>query len=47
MKYKLYKVGGCVRDSLLGVESKDIDFSFEFTSEFIDKFKEEPVDGFY
>lgn len=47
MKYKLYKVGGCVRDSLLGIESKDIDFSFEFTSEFIDKFKEEPIDGFY
>lgn len=28
--YKLYKVGGCVRDALLGVQSKDIDFTFEF-----------------
>ena len=25
---KIYKVGGCVRDKLLGVESKDIDFTF-------------------
>jgi tRNA nucleotidyltransferase/poly(A) polymerase len=25
---KLYKVGGCVRDSLLGIDSKDIDFTF-------------------
>ena len=25
---KLYKVGGCVRDKYLGIESKDIDFSF-------------------
>lgn len=28
--YKLYKVGGWVRDSLLGIPSKDIDYSFEF-----------------
>ncbi len=27
MKYQLYKVGGCVRDKLLGVESKDIDYT--------------------
>ena len=25
---KIYKVGGCVRDKLLGVDSKDIDFTF-------------------
>jgi tRNA nucleotidyltransferase/poly(A) polymerase len=25
---KIYKVGGCVRDRLLGVDSKDIDFTF-------------------
>jgi len=25
---QLFKVGGCVRDSLLGIESKDIDFTF-------------------
>ena len=24
---KLFKVGGCVRDGLLGVSTKDIDFS--------------------
>ena len=24
---KLFKVGGCVRDSLLGVSTKDIDFT--------------------
>lgn len=29
-KFKLYKVGGCVRDSLLGLKSKDIDYSFIF-----------------
>jgi poly(A) polymerase len=25
---KLFKVGGCVRDSFLGIQSKDIDFTF-------------------
>ena len=25
---EIYKVGGCVRDEILGVESKDIDFTF-------------------
>jgi len=25
---KIYKVGGCVRDQLLGIDSKDIDFTF-------------------
>lgn len=25
---KIYKVGGCVRDRLLGIQSKDIDFTF-------------------
>jgi tRNA nucleotidyltransferase (CCA-adding enzyme) len=29
---KFYKVGGCVRDSLLGVKSKDIDYSVEAES---------------
>ena len=24
---KIYEVGGCVRDTILGIESKDIDFS--------------------
>lgn len=30
IKYKLYKVGGCIRDQYLGVKSKDIDYSFVF-----------------
>lgn len=25
---QIYKVGGCVRDRLLGLDSKDIDFTF-------------------
>jgi tRNA nucleotidyltransferase/poly(A) polymerase len=25
---RIYKVGGCVRDKLLGIDSKDIDFTF-------------------
>lgn len=25
---QIYKVGGCVRDAILGIESKDIDFTF-------------------
>jgi tRNA nucleotidyltransferase (CCA-adding enzyme) len=29
---KLYKVGGCVRDQLLGISSKDIDYSVEAKS---------------
>ena len=29
-KFKLYKVGGVVRDSILGIKSKDIDYSFIF-----------------
>ena len=33
--FKLYEVGGCVRDRFLGIDSKDIDFSFEFSREFI------------
>jgi poly(A) polymerase len=28
MEPKLYRVGGCVRDALLGISSKDIDFTF-------------------
>lgn len=31
--YNLYIVGGYVRDQILGVKSKDIDYAFEFTSE--------------
>jgi len=27
-RYEIYYVGGCVRDKLLGIESKDIDFTF-------------------
>lgn len=30
--YKIYKCGGCVRDAILGLKSKDIDFSFEFNT---------------
>ena len=29
-KFKLYKIGGCVRDSLLEIPSKDIDYVFVF-----------------
>lgn len=29
-KFELYEVGGCVRDELLGIKSKDIDYSFVF-----------------
>ena len=29
---KAYRVGGCVRDSILGIESKDIDYSVEANS---------------
>lgn len=32
MEIKFYQVGGCVRDSLLGVKSKDIDFTVEASS---------------
>lgn len=32
METKFYRVGGCVRDSLMGVKSKDIDFSVESDS---------------
>ena len=28
--HNIYKIGGCVRDSLLGIKSKDIDFAFDF-----------------
>ena len=27
-KYEIYEVGGCVRDRILGLNSKDIDFTF-------------------
>lgn len=32
MEAKFYKVGGCVRDAILGLQSKDIDFSVEAES---------------
>lgn len=34
-KFKLYRIGGCVRDKILGIKSKDIDYAFVF--EDIDK----------
>lgn len=37
-KNNIYKVGGCVRDSLLGIESKDVDYVIEATS--FDEMKE-------
>lgn len=36
---KIYKVGGCVRDNILGVDSKDIDYTFVFDN--IDRTVEE------
>jgi len=36
---KLYRVGGCVRDDLLGVKSKDIDLAVEADS--FDEMREE------
>ena len=36
--YKLYIVGGYVRDKLLGLKSKDIDYAFEFNEDFIKKY---------
>ena len=38
---KIFKVGGCVRDKFLGVESKDIDFTFV-----LDDLKKSVEDGF-
>lgn len=32
MNAKFYRVGGCVRDSIMGIKSKDIDFSVEASS---------------
>jgi tRNA nucleotidyltransferase (CCA-adding enzyme) len=32
MTIKLYKVGGCVRDAIMGVKSKDIDYAVEAPS---------------
>lgn len=38
---QIYKVGGCVRDKLLGVDSKDIDFTFV-----LDDLNQSVEDGF-
>lgn len=38
---KIYKVGGCVRDKFLGIESKDIDFTFV-----LDDLQKSVEDGF-
>lgn len=38
---QIFKVGGCVRDKFLGVESKDIDFTFV-----LDDLKQSVEDGF-
>lgn len=35
MKYKLYIVGGYVRDMLLGIKSKDVDYAVVFSDEYI------------
>lgn len=37
--YKLYICGGFVRDKLLGVNSKDVDYAFEFTKEIVEENK--------
>lgn len=36
MTAKMFEVGGCVRDSLLGVRTKDIDFAVEMVEDFSD-----------
>ena len=33
--YKLYIVGGFVRDKLLGIKSKDVDYAFEYSEEYV------------
>jgi tRNA nucleotidyltransferase/poly(A) polymerase len=43
--YKLYKVGGCVRDDLMGIPTKDIDYAFEFNS--IDLNSSQSTDHYY
>ena len=45
--YKLYIVGGYVRDKLLGLKSKDIDYAFEFDEDFIKKYKNLSPSDFY
>lgn len=45
--YNLYEVGGCVRDRLLGIKSKDIDYSFEFTEESREQMKDWSVVAHY
>ena len=45
--YKLYIVGGYVRDKLLGLKSKDIDYAFEFNEDFIKKYKNLSPSDFY
>ena len=45
--YKLYIVGGFVRDKLLGVDSKDVDYAFEFSDEFFREFRTSTPNWFY
>ena len=46
-KYNLYKVGGCIRDNILGIKSKDIDYTFEFKKYFIQQYSYNKADWFY
>lgn len=47
MDYKLYIVGGYVRDKLLGIESKDIDYAFEFSRDYIQLHTTQSTSWFY
>lgn len=45
--FKLFEVGGCVRDEILGKKSKDIDFTVVFDEDFIKEHKSMSVDWFF
>ena len=45
--YKLYKVGGAIRDQIMGIPSKDIDYIFEFKKYFIQQYSYNKADWFY
>ena len=45
--YKMYICGGYVRDKILGVKSKDIDYAFEFSDETIKVNKNFTVESMY